>query len=221
MAFFTKEYFKFFSELEKNNNKVWFDANRSRYEEFLKKPFKSFVEHIIAELAKDDDTIYREASKCIFRINKDIRFSKDKSPYKLHCAAVFGKGGTKDTRPGYFFHLGHKEIFIGGGMYSPSKEEIEKIRQEIYYNSDTLKAIVNKKDFKQLYGEIKGERNKVLPEDYKAFMKEQPYIANKQFYVVTSFSKEDVLANDFDKQLLKAFKVMAPLNAFLTQAISE
>jgi hypothetical protein len=106
-------------------------------------------------------------------------------------------------------------------MYSPSKEEIEKIRQEIYYNSDTLKAIVNKKDFKQLYGEIKGERNKVLPEDYKTFMKEQPYIANKQFYVVTSFSKEDVLANDFDKQLLKAFKVMAPLNAFLTQAISE
>jgi len=218
MYFFTKEYFNFFSELEKNNNKVWFDANRKRYEEHVKAPFKNFVEHMIVQLAKEDASIFRDASKSIFRINKDIRFSKDKSPYKLNCAAVFGKGGTKDKRPGYYFHVGHKEIFLGGGMYDPSKEDLIKIRQEIFYNSDTFNKIINQKDFKEYFGAVQGQRSKLLSEEYKAFEKEQPYIANKQFYSMGELMKEDILANGLDKKVLKYFKAMKPLNDFLTNA---
>jgi len=219
MSFFTKEYFSFFRELEKNNNKIWFDKNRSRYEEHVKAPFKKFTQHIIGELVKTDNTIFTEASKCIFRINKDIRFSKDKSPYKLNMAAVFGRGGTKDQRPGFYAHIGHKEIFIGGGMYMPEKADLEKIRQEIFYCNDEFKKIVGSNKFKDCYNEVLGEKNKALQPDYKEFSKEQPLIANKQFYYMAELSEKDVLQKDFDKTLLSYFKVGKPLNDFLYRAI--
>ena len=95
MSFFSKEYFLFFKELRKNNNKHWFDANRDRYEQHVKTPFKAFTQHILYQLAKKDDLIFTNAAKCIFRINKDIRFSKDKTPYKLNVSAVVAPEGKK------------------------------------------------------------------------------------------------------------------------------
>lgn len=222
MTFFTKEYFKFFSELEKNNNKVWFDAHRDTYETSVKVPFRKFTEHIIKELSKTDKTILQDASKCIFRINKDIRFSKDKSPYKLNLAAVFGKNGKNDDHnPSFYVHIGHKEIFIGGGLYMISKDDLTKIRQEIYYNPKEFEAVLKHKDFKKYYGKIEGEKNKVLPEDYRDFVKEQPYIANKQFYTGAVLTQADVLAKDFDKTVLAHFKAVLPLNNFINKALAE
>lgn len=221
MAFFTKEYFTFFNQLEKNNNKVWFDAHRSEYEAFVKVPFRKFTEHIIAQLAQTDKSILTDASKCIFRINKDVRFSKDKSPYKLNLAAVFGKNGKKDERPSFYVHIGNKELFIGGGMYMIGKEDLQKIRQEIYYNPEDFEMVLKNKEFKKLYGKIAGEKNKVLPEDYREFAKEQPYIANKQFYTGATLTQADVLANDFDKKVLAHFKAVQPLNDFLNKALSQ
>lgn len=222
MAFFSKAYFSFFSELEQNNNKVWFDAHREEYESNVKVPFRKFTEHLIAELSKTDKTILQDASKCIFRINKDIRFSKDKSPYKLNLAAVFGKNGKNDDHhPSFYIHIGHKEIFVGGGLYMIDKEDLAKIRQEIFYNPEEFAAILKHKEFKKFYGKIEGEKNKVLPEDYREFVKEQPYIANKQFYTGAVLSQEAVLAKDFDKTVLAHFKAVLPLNNFITKALSE
>ena len=152
MSHFSTAFFKFFDQLGKNNNKEWFDVNRSTYEKEVKEPFKKFVTLILTELAKDQPDILKDASKSIFRINRDIRFSKDKSLYKDHVGAVFSRSGTKDTRPGYYLHLGAKEIFIGGGVYQVEKEQLEKIRQEIYYNNDAFKKIINEKNFKTYYG---------------------------------------------------------------------
>jgi uncharacterized protein (TIGR02453 family) len=221
MSHFTPAFFKFFEQLEKHNNKEWFDENRSTYEGEVKEPFKKFVGHIQKELVKDHPEFLQDPSKSIFRINRDIRFSKDKSPYKNHVGAVFSRSGTKDTRPCYYLHLGAKEIFIGGGMYEVDKEKLQKIRQEIFYNADTFKKIINERNFKSIYEEIKGEKNKILPEEYKEFAKEQPVIANKQFYYMAKLKKEDVLAKDFDKTVLKYFRVAAKFNEFMMQAISE
>src|ERR1700722_20874047 len=127
MSHFTPAFFKFFDQLAKNNNKEWFDANRPTYEKEVKEPIRKFVTLIINELAKDHPDILKDASKSIFRINRDIRFSKDKSLYKDHVGAVFSRSGTRDTRPGYYLHLGAKDIFLGGGVYEADKPMIEKI----------------------------------------------------------------------------------------------
>jgi len=221
MSHFSPAFFKFFDQLGKNNNKEWFDANRSTYEKEVKEPFKKFVTLILNELAKDQPDILKDASKSIFRINRDIRFSKDKSLYKDHVGAVFSRSGTKDTRPGYYLHLGAKEIFIGGGVYQVEKEQLEKIRQEIYYNNDAFKKIITDKNFKTFYGTVQGEANKILTQDYKEFAKEQPLIANKQFYYMAKLKKEDVLDKNFDKTVLKYFKAASKFNEFMMRAISE
>ena len=220
MTPFTPSFFNFFEQLEKNNNKDFFDKHRSTYEAQVKQPFKCLVIHLIAELAKTDPEILREAHQCIFRINRDIRFAKDKSPYKNHLGAVFNRNGTKDRMPGFYLHLGAKEIFVGGGMYDLNKEQLAKVRQEIYYNADVFQKLISEKKFKTTYGSVKGERNKLLPEDYKEFAKMQPLIANKQFYYMTELTRADILSNNFDKIILKNFAAAQPFNQFLCDAIN-
>ena len=134
---------------------------------------------------------------------------------------MFSRSGTKDFRPGYYLHLGAKEIFIGGGMYEVDKEKLEKVRQEIYYNPDAFKKIITEKNFKSFYGSVQGEKNKVLTPEYKEFAKDQPLIANKQFYYMGQLKKEDVLDKNFDKTVLKYFKAAAKFNEFLMHAITE
>ena len=221
MAFFTKKFLDFFEELDKNNHKEWFDANRDWYEKDVKNPFKEFVTHLNAYVLKDNPTFNTNVSKNIFRINKDIRFSKDKTPYKTNVAAVFSKNGTKDVLPGFYIHFGLNELLIGGGMYQVEKENLAKIRQEIFYNNSAFEKVFQQKDFKKYYGEIHGEKNKVLPSEYKEFVQTQPYIANKQFYTMASVSKKELLAHDFDKIVLAHFKALQPLNDFLNIAIAE
>lgn len=221
MSFLSKEYFQFFEDLEKNNNKEWFDKNRERYEQFVKTPFRNLVAHIMSKLEKSYPEHTKEVNKSIFRINKDIRFSKDKSPYKLNMAAVFSRMGTKDENPGFYIHLGHQELFIGGGMYMLTKEQLAKVRQEIFYNEKEFKKIISAKKFKDYYSKIEGEKNKVLPEEYREFMKTEPYIANKQFYYMAKLKKSEVTAADFDKTILTYFEAGKDFNQFLWRAISD
>lgn len=221
MKFFTKKLFEFFKQLEKNNNKEWFDANRHVYESEVKKPFKNLVESVIIQLQKELPEINPNPSKAIFRINRDIRFAKDKSPYKNHVAAVFSRNGTKDMEyPGFYVHIGHKELFAGGGMYIMNKEQLARVRQEIFYNHDEFQNLINERSFKCVYPEILGEKSKVLDAEYKAFAKEQPLIANKSFYYMSELSPEDVLSENFDELLYrKYFKPAIQFNRFLLTAL--
>ncbi len=219
MAFFTNKFLQFFDELNQNNNKEWFDTNRTTYEKEVKNPFKDFVAHVNQHVRMTNPSFTDNTSKLIFRINKDIRFSKDKSPYKTNVAAVFSRTGTKDMLPGFYVHLGNGEMFAGGGMYMVDKEQLRQIRQEIFYNKADFENVLNNSDFKKYFGEIKGEKNKILPDEYKSFAEEQPYIANKQFYVMSKLTEKDVLSDDFDKILLNYFKACQPLNDFLAQAL--
>ena len=221
MKYFNPAFFKFFDQLAKNNNKEWFDLNRATYEEEVKKPFRKLVEDITEKLAKDMPEVNRNPSKAIFRINRDIRFAKDKSPYKNNVAAVFNQTGTQDIdHPGFYMHFGSNEIMVGGGKYEVSKEHLAKIRQEIYYNNKTFKKLLADKDFAEKFKTLDGEKSKILPPDYKEFLTEQPLIANKQFWYWAKLSRKDVLSDNIDAIVLSHFKAGLKMNKFLWEAIS-
>jgi len=221
MKYFTSAFFKFFDELEKNNNKEWFEKNRPRYENDVKAPFKKLVTDLNEKLLKDFPDLNREIHKNIFRINRDIRFSKDKSPYKNNVAAVFSRKGTQDIDyPGFYIHIGSKDLMVGGGKYEVSKEQLQKIRQEIYYNNNSFKKILNDKSFKEKFKTLDGDKNKVLPPEYKEFAKEQPFIANKQFWYHAKLTRSDTTGDKLDILLLSYFKAGMKMNKFLLEAIT-
>lgn len=222
MQYLSPKFFKFFDELKKNNNREWFEKNRPTYENEVKKPFRKLVEDVTEKLAKDLPEINRDAGKAIFRINRDIRFSKDKSPYKVNMAAVFSRTGTKDQDyPGFYMHFGADEIMVGGGKYFCTKEEIAKIRQEIYYNNADFKKLLNNKAFKEKFGTLQGDKNKVLEPDYKEFAKEQPLIANKQFWYYANLTRKDVTGDKLDSLVYSYFKAAYKMNRFLMEATKD
>ena len=150
----TKEYFKFFAELEQNNNKEWFDANRKRYDKHVKTAFKKLVEQIITEVAFVDDSIASlEAKDAIFRINRDIRFSNDKTPYKTQMSAIISPIGKKDkTNPGLYFEIDKSGINVYGGTYMPDKDQLLNIRNCIAEDMDGFHKALANPEFVAHYG---------------------------------------------------------------------
>lgn len=214
--FFTEEFLVFFMELAPNNNKDWFDANRQRYLQHVKAPFEAFVDHLIKKMDKDYPLGDLKASDCIFRINKDIRFSKDKSPYKLQCSALIKKGGKKAMHEaGLYIEIGPEHLHIYTGVYMPEKDQLQVIREAIAANPDGFHAIINKTDFKQYFGAPQGERSKILPAPLKASAQLSPYIYNKQFYLQHSLDAEKILEPGLDDYILKVFKAAKAYNAFI------
>ena len=132
MPYFDQDFQNFFSELEKNNNKEWFDQNRKRYEKSVKSPFYEFVDDLIGLINEDDPEVRIQTKDAVFRINRDIRFSKDKSPYKVHMSAIISPGGRKDkSAPGIYVQLDHKEVRFYGGAHMVDKDQLYKIRKAI------------------------------------------------------------------------------------------
>jgi uncharacterized protein (TIGR02453 family) len=216
MQYFDSSFFKFFDTLAKNNNKEWFDANRNTYEERVKAPFKTLVEDVSTQLSKDLPELNRDASKAIFRINRDVRFAKDKSPYKTNVAAVLSRNGKKDDAyPGFYMHFGHDEIMIGGGKYFCTKEEIAKIRQEIFYNHKDFKKLLSEKPFKEKFGTLRGDKSKVLDKEYKEFSKQEPLIANKQFWYYANLTRKEITSKDLDSLIVSYFKSAFGINKWL------
>ncbi|HEY6954396.1 MAG TPA: DUF2461 domain-containing protein, partial [Flavisolibacter sp.] len=149
---------KFLSQLKKNNNKPWFDAHRAQYEA-ARIDFTNFIQLVIDALQKTDTTITGITAKdSQFRINRDIRFSKDKRPYKENFGAFIARGGKKSIYAGYYFHLAPGNSFAGGGLWQPEPANLKKVRQEIDYNWEEFQSIVKNKTFKKTFGDLyKGE----------------------------------------------------------------
>jgi uncharacterized protein (TIGR02453 family) len=222
MKYFSNSFFKFFDELTKNNNKEWFEKNRPVYESEIKAPFRKLVEDLTEKLSKDFPEVNRDATKAIFRINRDVRFAKDKSPYKNNVAAIFSRNGKKDEEyPGFYIHFGSKELMIGGGKYFCSKEDVAKIRQEIYYNNNEFKKILNDSSFKTKFKTLAGDKSKILDPEYKEFTKEQPLVANKNFWYHANLTRKDITSDKLDTLVLSYFKAGLKVNRFLWEAISQ
>jgi len=214
---------KFLKDLKKNNNKPWFDANRKRYEE-AKADFANFIQQVIDAHSKKDKTIASlKAKDCMFRINRDIRFAKDKSPYKTNFGASINKGGKKAfSTAGYYFHLEPGQLFVGGGMYQPFPPELNKVRQEIDYCFDEFKKIIGSKKFKSVYGDLDKSKEFLLsrvPKGYEADNPAAEYLKLKSYIAMTNLSDKDATSNGLIKKTTEAFDTLLPLVNFLNRAI--
>lgn len=220
MAWFTADFNSFFKDLAKNNNKEWFDANRKRYEQSVKEPFAAFVAEAIKRIAKHDKSIHLEPKDAIFRINKDIRFSKDKTPYKLETSAIISPAGRKDHKvPGIYFAFGPEAVKFYGGCYQPEKDQLEMIRTAIIRDPKGFRKVIDAKTFKATFGTVQGEANKVLPAEFKEAAKKEPLIANKQFYVGAEKPAKTVTDPKLMDHLMDHYLAMCPLNAWLAAAM--
>jgi uncharacterized protein (TIGR02453 family) len=218
--YFTPDYLNFFIELAPNNNKDWFDKNRERYRKSVKEPFEIFVENLVKELKKTEEIMEGRPSDFIFRVNKDIRFSKDKSPYKLQMSAAVGKGGKKDmVNPGLYVELGPEHLGIYTGIYMPDKDQMHRLRHHIASNSKRFEVILNDKNFKATFGEVKGEKSKLLPPELKAAAVKQPLIFNKQFYLHHTAEPEIIVEKDVLKYIIDQYKHAKAFNNFLKEIL--
>ena len=222
MIYFKQDFFNFFHELSKNNNKAWFHSQKKNYEKNVKGPFENFISIMIKEIQKIDKTLDINAKDCILRINRDTRFSPDKSPYKLYCTAFISNGGRRDkTMPGLFVRFSPERVGIMGGCYRPPKEQLEKIRKSIINHHTQFKKLINAKPFIHQFKHIKGDEIKRIPQDLKDFFKKDPIIAKKQFYFVTDEEPQFILKDTLLQNLMHYWKVAAPLNSFFLKAIDE
>lgn len=215
------ETFKFLSTLEINNNREWFNENKQLYLE-AKANFENVVNEIIAEVAEFDESVERlEAKNCIFRIYKDTRFSKDKTPYKTNIGASLVEKGPKTlNHAGYYIHLEKGKSFLAGGVYMTEPKNLKAIREAISSDGETFLKILNKKSFKDVL-ELQGTKLVKVPQ---GFDKENPmgdYLKFKQFTVFHPLSDKEVLDRNFVKNTVKVLKEIYPFNRFLNEAIGR
>lgn len=216
-----QETLNFLSTLEINNNTEWFNENKPLYLE-AKANFENVVNEIIAEVAEFDSSVERlEAKNCIFRIYKDTRFSKDKTPYKTNIGASLVEKGPKTlNHAGYYIHLENGKSFLAGGVYMTEPKNLKAIREAISSDGETFLKILNKKSFKDVL-ELQGTKLVKVPQ---GFDKENPmgdYLKFKQFTVFHPLSDADVLDKNFVKNTVKVLKEIYPFNRFLNEAIGR
>ncbi|MBE7170022.1 MAG: DUF2461 domain-containing protein [Williamsia sp.] len=212
----------FLKDLHKNNNKPWFDGNRQRYEA-AKQDFEQFVAALLQKLSPKDEAIRSlNAKDCLFRINRDVRFSKDKSPYKTNMGASISKGGKKSPFAGYYFHCEPGASFAGGGIWMPEPGDIKKIRQEIDYCFDEFSKIVGSKRFVSVYGDLSKDKEFTLVNLPKGYEKDNPaaeYLRLKSWIATKDLSDSELTSASLSDEVTKTFEALMPLVKFINRAL--
>ncbi len=215
-----KSTFDFLKKLKKNNNKEWFDANKSSYK-LAYDNFGQFVDEMISQISAFDASMKNlESKQCMFRIYNDVRFAKDKPPYKNHVGAFISKSGKNGVGPGYYFHIEPGNCFMGGGVYGAEGPSLLKVRESIASNSKELRSIVDSKNFKKYFGGLmKDGELKTAP---KGFPKDHPAIEflKLKHYMGTHYFKDDeVLDKKFQAEASKICEAVYPLNKWLNEKL--
>lgn len=217
---FTPDFIEFFKELASNNNKDWFDENRKRYESTIKDPFKLFVQEMISRMNEVDNRIAIQPKDAIFRINRDIRFGKDKTPYKINRSAVISPNGKKDkTSPGLYFEFTPEYVRIYGGVYQLSKDQVLAVRNAIASNLNAFEKLIKNKDFLDNYGAINGEKAKRIPKELKEFAEKQDLIFNKNWYYFVELPPETILEENLPEILMGYYFKAKPVADFFSKAL--
>lgn len=216
MAYFTRDFLDFFRELKENNDREWFNANKKRFKSNVEKPFLEFIQAAINRFQKYEPSILITPKEAVFRIYRDVRFSKDKSPYKDHMGAVVAPGGRKgDLMGGAYLELNGTGPKLYGGIYKPDKKKLENIRYHIAANQDEFSTLIEDPKFKKIFSEIQGEKNKRLPKEFDEAAEKQPLIFNKSFYFYHQFAPEDILKDDFLDKVEATYVAGRPMAEFL------
>jgi len=216
-----RSYLKFLSQLAVNNSKEWMDANKKWYQE-TRGEFLEDVEVFLKQLSElEPEFSTFKPKECVFRQNRDIRFSTNKNPYKLNFGAYFSPGGKKSDGPGYYIQVQPGNSFFGGGIWMPPSDVLKKIRKEIDYSGAELEKIESETEFKKLFGEISGEKLKTSPRDYDADHPYIEYLKLKSFTVTRPISDKDVDSGNYINLAMNGFRKIKPFNDFLAQAIED
>lgn len=215
MIFFSNEFIQFFNELDKNNNRDWFNQNKNIFIKSVKEPFEVFIEALLNEIKEIDENIVLSPKEAIFRIYKDVRFSKDKLPYKTFVSAIISEGGRKDlTSPGIYIEMSKDGIKFYGGAHFLEREQLQNLREFISDNLDEFHSLIGDKIFKKNFGILLGDQNKRIPSEFKELQKVEPLIANKQFYFFKKMDSKKILSKNLVKQMMELYNCANPLIQF-------
>lgn len=209
----------FLTDLSQHNNKTWFEAHRSEYES-ARATFEQFTDHLIDEFRVSDGLGNLSARDCVSRIYRDIRFSKDKSPYKTNLWATIAPGGKKATRMGYHVSIQPQgRSIVAGGMWQPTTQQLIRFREAMDMDAAELKQITNKKAFIDYFGGIEGEKLKTAPQGYDRSHPEIDLLKLKQIMVVRYFQDREVLAEDFPVRIAEGCRLMRPFLNYLNDIL--
>jgi uncharacterized protein (TIGR02453 family) len=210
--------FEFLTDIKNNNNREWFAENKKRYQD-QHELVVSFADALIDKMQTVDSIETPSGKKSIFRIYKDVRFSKDKSPYKINIGGHMSRA-TKYLRGGYYFHIEPGNCFVGGGFWSPSPEDLKHIREQIAADPEPLRAILASKEFTFHFGELQGEKLKSAP---KGFDKNHPaidLINYKQFLISKKLTDKEVMSDNYLETLFETFKAMRPFFDYMSEILT-
>lgn len=220
----SKDTLQFLDDLKANNNRDWFLENKKRYEAF-KKDYQLLVADLLDAMKPLDPSLEMlEVKNCTFRINRDIRFSKDKTPYKSHLGIWLSSGAKGLNRSGYYIHLENGSSFIAGGLYCPEAEDLKKMRKEIAYFHEDLEAILNEKEFKKEFNDFDRDEKNTLKNPPRGYEKEHPAIDLLKLKSFESSQKIDFSTagtKDFVATVSNKLILLKPLNDFINRALTS
>ncbi|HQK38676.1 MAG TPA: DUF2461 domain-containing protein [Flavobacterium alvei] len=220
----SKNSLEFLDDLKANNNRDWFLDNKKRYEAF-KKDYHQLVSDFLSVMKPLDPSLEMlEVKNCTFRINRDIRFSKDKSPYKDHIGVWLSSGAKGKNRSGYYVHIARRGSFIAGGFYCPEAEDLKKVRKEIAFFYEDLEEILNEKNFKKEFTDFDRNEINLLKNPPRGYEKDHPaieFLKLKSFETSQKFDIEEVTQKDFVVKMSQKLIALKPLNDFINRALTS
>ena len=219
---FPREGIAFMKRLKRNNNRPWFEKHKIEYESFVKLPMQSLIAALQPHFQKFGPEFDVNPKRSLFRIYRDVRFSKDKTPYKTHAAAHFVlRGKPKGVEgSGYYLHIEPGEVYLGGGIYMPDGDQLKKIRRSIADHSDQFLGILHQTRFKKEFGKLEGEKLQRVPQGYEPEHPMAEWLKQKQFFVWVEWPESKCMKKDFVDEVARVYEAAAPLIRFLNGAMS-
>nr|WP_315247864.1 DUF2461 domain-containing protein [uncultured Flavobacterium sp.] len=208
----------FLQQLKENNNKPWFEAHKQEYLIELNH-IESFAEALLHELSKTDVLETSSGKKSVYRIYRDIRFSKDKTPFKTFWGGSYTRA-TAARRGGYYFHLEKENSFFAGGFWGPNAADLKRIRTELDHDSESFKKILNSKAFRNTFGTLQGEQLKTKPKGFDVDHPAIDLLRFKQFLIIKRFTDDEVLSPQFLEQALETMQNMRPFFDYMSEILT-
>jgi uncharacterized protein (TIGR02453 family) len=220
----SKDTLQFLEDLKTNNNRDWFLDSKKRYEA-VKKDYHQLIADLLDALKPLDSSLEMlEVKNCTFRINRDIRFAKDKSPYKTHLGIWISSGAKNVEASGYYLHIENGTCFVGGGIYCPQPDQLQKIRKEINFFYDDLTAILENKTFQSTYQNLNRDENTTLKNPPRGYEKDNPaieFLKLKSFTATQKFDSKLVTQKDFVAKMTEKMIALKPFNNFIDRALES
>ncbi len=221
LPIFPPEGLQFLRSLKRNNNRDWFNQRKTAYEATIREPMQKIIDALAEDFARFAPEMLA-TKKSLYRIYRDTRFSKDKSPYKTHVAASFPRSGLpKHEGAGLYFHISSEDVLVGGGLHMPTPDDLRAVRSHIAENFKSFQGIVNNRRFKKIFGDVHGERLSRIPTGFPSDHPAGEYLKLKQFLAAKTFAPDDSVQPRFYKDLVETFEAAIPFIRFINEPILQ